>query len=54
MRSLEERVGVIAGKKLKVEGIPIEINTYCFTYEWEKAKQTNFYNCKDCNVKWIC
>ena len=32
--SLQSKIGSLAGKKLKVEGIPIEVNTYCFTYKW--------------------
>lgn len=31
---LNDKIGVLTGKKIKVEGIPIEINTYCFTYNW--------------------
>ena len=27
---------------------------FCFTHGWEKTKATNFYNCKECSVKWIC
>lgn len=53
-RSVEERVGALAGKQLVVEGIPLELNTYCYTYEWEKGKATNFYWCKTCKVKWLC
>lgn len=51
---LQERIGGLSGKKMKIEGLPIEVNIYCFTYGWEKSKVTDFYHCKDCNVKWIC
>lgn len=54
MRDLNDKIGVLSGKKLRVEGIPIEINTYCFTHDWDKSRVTNFYSCKDCSVKWIC
>ena len=53
-RSLEERVGALAGKQLVVEGIPLEVNIYCYTHGWEKGKATNFYWCKTCKVKWLC
>ncbi|CAM6005465.1 unnamed protein product [Sphagnum balticum] len=54
IRSLDEKIGPLSGRKIKIEGIPIELNVFCFTYGWEKNKITNFYSCKDCGVKWIC
>ena len=54
LRSLDEKIGILSGRKIKVEGIPFEINVYCFTHNWEKNKVTNYYSCKECAVKWIC
>lgn len=46
--------GGVCGKKVRVEGVPFEVNTFCFTHGWDKSKVTNFYSCKECSVKWIC
>ena len=46
LRWLDEKVGALSGKKIKVEGIPFEINVYCFTHNWQKNKVTNYYSCK--------
>ena len=51
---IDERIGQLAGKNIRIEGIPIEVNVYCYTYNWDGSKLTNFYNCKTCKMKWIC